>query len=43
MLEHAIVLHKAGDTPDGLRNRVAEVKAKYGLERMNSGWRWTKG
>jgi len=43
MLEHAIVLHKAGDTRDRLRGLVDEVKAEYSLERMNSGWRWTKG
>jgi hypothetical protein len=43
MLEHGIVLQKAGDTRDRLRNRVAEIKAEYGLERMNTGWRWTKG
>jgi len=43
MLEHAIVPHKAGDTRDRLRGLVDEIKAAYGLERMNSGWRWTKG
>lgn len=42
-MEHAIVVHKAGDRRDRLRGLVDEVKAEYGLERMNCGWRWTKG